>query len=302
MSGLQTGYARTDDGLKLYWRSAGEGPALVCCNGVGVSTFFWKYVVSHHRRRFRVIVWDYRGHGRSLAPAEGQADLSMARNAHDLAAVLHAAGVTEPAILVGHSMGCQVILEFARLFPAQVAALVPMFGTFARPLDTFYDNPKSAEYFAVISRLQKSAGKLGARALLPIYDSPLAYPLGQLTGLIDRYYASRQDVERYTEHMGRMRPDVFIGMVERMQEHDLTEDLPAIRVPTLVVAGEKDVFTPMHRSRRMAELIPGAELLVLADGSHAGLIEYPEQINRRMDRFLDERVLRSSTAPAAAAL
>jgi len=299
LGALRTGYARTDDGLKLYWRSVGEGPPLVCCNGVGVSTFFWKYVVTHHRARFQVVVWDYRGHGRSLAP-EGTPDLSMSRNARDLASVLDAAGISQPATLVGHSMGCQVILEFARLFPERVASLIPMFGTFARPLDTFYNNPKSAEYVTILSKLQKSAGKLGARALMPIYDSPLAYPLGQLTGLVDRYYASRQDIERYTEHMGRMRPDVFLGMVERMQEHDLTDDLPRIRVPTLVVAGEKDVFTPMHRSRRMAELIPGAELLVLADGSHAGLIEYPEQINRRMDRFFDERVL-PPAAPAATA-
>ena len=79
---VRSGFARTDDGLELYWRAVGSGePALVCCNGVGVSTFFFKYVVEHFRERHRVVVWDYRGHGRSSLPPEpiDDADLSIDR-------------------------------------------------------------------------------------------------------------------------------------------------------------------------------------------------------------------------------
>ena len=44
----QQGFARTDDGIEIFYRSIGTGePALVCCNGIGVSTFFWEYLVQH---------------------------------------------------------------------------------------------------------------------------------------------------------------------------------------------------------------------------------------------------------------
>ena len=65
---IQSGFVRTPDGYNLFWRTTGSGPVLACCNGVGVSTFFWKYVVSHFSDDHRVLVWDYRGHGRSDGP------------------------------------------------------------------------------------------------------------------------------------------------------------------------------------------------------------------------------------------
>ena len=75
-----SGQVRTDDEQVLYWERHGEGPALVCCNGVGVSTFFWKYVVQEFASTHTVVLWDYRGHGKSQRIAEvDEVDLSVAR-------------------------------------------------------------------------------------------------------------------------------------------------------------------------------------------------------------------------------
>jgi pimeloyl-ACP methyl ester carboxylesterase len=82
-------------------------------------------------------------------------------------------------------------------------------------------------------------------------------------------------------------------MVDLMADHDLTDFLPHIEVPTLIIAGEKDLVTPLHRSRKMAALIPRSELIILPEGSHAAIVEHPETINRRVDRFLAERVFRA---------
>src|SRR5688572_19167388 len=111
---IRTGFATADDGVLLYWRTVGTGPLIACCNGVGVSTFFWKYLVERFRDRYTIVLWDYRGHGtsgRQLDPRT--ADLSVDRHAKDLHAILEAVRPGgEPAVLVGHSMGCQVTLEY----------------------------------------------------------------------------------------------------------------------------------------------------------------------------------------------
>lgn len=296
----RSGFARADDGVELYWRSVGPpgaGTSFVCCNGVGVSTFFFKYVTEHFRDRYRVVTWDYRGHGRSAPPPEpvDAADLSIARCAADLGAVLDAAGVTTPPVLLGHSMGCQVILEHAVRHPERAKALVPMFGTFGRPLDTFLDSPWSKPAFELLHKAARAGGRAGARALLPLYDSPFAFAFGGLTGLMDRHYAGRADIDKYLEHLAALDPRVFLRMVSLAAEHTVEPQLASIHTPTLVVAGERDLFTPLHRSYFMANQIPGAELLVLADGSHAAIVEHPDAINLRIERFLAERVF----APAA---
>lgn len=295
MPQVRAGYARTDDGLDLYWRAIGSGPPLVCCNGVGVSVFFWKYIVQRFSDRFTVILWDYRGHGRSALPTPiAEADLSMERTARDLATVLDQLDCHEPAILFGHSMGCQVILEYHHQHPERVRALVPMFGTFARPMDTFLDFRHSRAVFERLRDIASRTDRAAKRWLLPLYASPIAYDASRLSGVIDRYYAPQIDIDRYTDHLGRMDPDVFLRMVTFMSEHDLTDHLPTIRVPVLVFGGENDLFTPAHRSRRMAELIPGAELMILAEASHAAIVEHPETINLRVERFFREHELLSA--------
>ncbi len=287
----RAGFARTDDGFHLYWRAIGSGPPLVCCNGVGVSTFFWKYVAEHFSQSHTVVLWDYRGHGRSSLPAvPEEADLRIETSAADLRVVLDKIGLTDPAILFGHSMGCQVILEYAKQQPDHIRALVPMFGTFGKPLDTFMDNPHSRRAFDLLHKVAGVGGKAGARMLLPLYANPLAFSIGRMSGLVDRHYAQRVDIERYIEHLGHMDPRVFLRMVSQIADHDLGDFLPEIRVPTLVIAAENDIFTPLHRSEHMAERIPGAELMILAEASHAAIVEHPETINRRVDRFLAERV------------
>ena len=125
---IQSGHAISSDGIELYWRAVGKGPWIVCCNGVGVSTFFWKYLVAHFSHSHTVIVWDYRGHGlsqRSLEP--DTADMRIERHADDLSTVLEAVATSreidapKPALVVGHSMGVQVALETRRRHPQYVA-------------------------------------------------------------------------------------------------------------------------------------------------------------------------------------
>jgi pimeloyl-ACP methyl ester carboxylesterase len=295
MSSHRAGFAVTPDGARLYWRAVGEGPAIACCNGVGVSTFFFKYLADAFRGDHTVIVWDYRGHGRSEVPADpSTADLSVPRSAADLGVVLDAAGATSPVVLVGHSMGVQVILEYALAWPGRVRAVVPMFGTFGRPLDTFFDAANARPAFDWVQRLARWGGRRGQRALFPLYAHPLAHEAGHLLGLLDLTRASTHDLADYTEHLTEMDPRVFFRMVEQIADHDVGPRLGDIAAPTLVVAGRRDRFTPLHRSETMASQIPSAELFVV-DGTHAAIVEFPDEIHAAMRDFL----IRRAPAPSA---
>lgn len=286
---LRTGFATTPDGLRLYWRTVGTGPAIVCCNGIGVSLFFWKYLVEHYVGSYTILLWDYRGHGRSEWPKSiPEADLSIERHAQDLAAVMDAAGI-DRALLVGHSMGCQVIYEAYRRFPERVVGLVPMLGTAGKTLETFFDYSGSPRYFRMIASFLDRVGDPAHYVIRPALQSPLAWLVTRNFGLVDPYYAKRDDMLAYLRHLSGLDMRMFFRAVLMMNEHDAWELLPRITVPVLVIAAENDAFTPGWLSRKIAAMIPASDYLMLADASHAALIEQPETILHRMDRFLAER-------------
>ena len=293
-----SGFADTPDGLRIFWRSVGEGPPIVCCNGVGVSTFFWKYVIEQLSDRHRVLVWDYRGHGRSsreLDPA--QHSLSIAQHTDDLQLVLDDAGVREPALVMGHSMGCQVSLELCRVAPDRVAGLGLWLGTAGRTLHTFGGWSGSVHVFRLIHAFVRSSAEAVNRIQRVLLNSPLAWRVTRGFSLVDPYYTSRADMEPYLRHMATMDMRVFLSCVREADHHDAWDALAGMDVPALVVAAEKDTFTPLFCSRDMANRLPQGELFVLADASHAALIEQPETIGFRLDRFLAETLTPWPSAP-----
>jgi pimeloyl-ACP methyl ester carboxylesterase len=83
--------------------------------------------------------------------------------------------------------------------------------------------------------------------------------------------------------------------------HSADDLLPSIDVPTLVIAGSRDGFTPPDRSVAMAEAIPGAQLLMIEDGSHTTPIERPELVNKAIADLL-ERSVDASFASVSAML
>lgn len=283
----------TDDGIELYVRrqydpeTADEIP-IVCCNGVGVSTFFWAFVQRDFSPKRPVIVWDYRGHGQSDFPPDLN-KLTMDRNAKDLLTVLDAFQVKE-AVLMGHSMGCQVILEFDRRYPSRVAALVPMLGTHGRPIHTFFDQPVISLigfrlFHKVVMRYHKRLNKNSKALFCSPYLSRVVAKAARVLNIIDGRLMPQELLLDYLHHMGKLDQRVFVKMVEKMAFHSVEDHLPNIKVPVLVVAATRDYFTPLWLSEEMADRIPEAELLIIPEGSHAAQVEQPELVSLKLKDF-----------------
>ena len=285
---VREGYAHAADGTRLYWRAEGSGPALLCSNGIGVSTFFWAPVARELSSDFTVVRWDYRGHGLSDDPLE-RSSATLQGCAEDALAVLDQIGIPR-AVLLGHSMGTQVGFEVARLRPKAVAGLVPTLGTYRRPIDTFFNTKHSLKGFAVMRRAIPLAPRLLARATAAAMRSPIADPTARLLRLVHPELCPKSALEPYLEHNCRVDLQLYLNLAESMQEHDATEQLRSMPIPTLVVAGDRDLFTPLAVSQEMAALIPEAELFVIPGGSHAALVEQPLLLALRLRKFLAERV------------
>lgn len=138
------GLAIGPDGTRLFVASKDgeygrDALRVILCDGVLCDGFIWKYLWNDLAAVAPLTHWHYRGHGRSARPSDANR-IHIADHAEDLMAVRRSVG-NPPCVLIGHSMGCQVLLENYRAHPDRVRGLVLMCGSFGNVTSTFHGMP-----------------------------------------------------------------------------------------------------------------------------------------------------------------
>lgn len=290
-------YVQSYDGTKIWYSSVGSGDiTLVPCNGVLCSTTFWKYYEEHFKDRCRVITWDYRAHGRSGLPDDPDA-MTIADYVRDLRAVLQDAGVKK-AVLLGHSMGVQVILEYCRFFPEQVEGLIPICGPFEKPFATLYDSDRLDKFVLPLFDLWAWQGDLISLWMRPALRSKIAVPLAMRIGC-NPDLCPRDMMVRYYDHIASMEFTYAFKALKLMQTHSARDILDKIEAPTLIFAGDNDKMTPIRFPKEMHRLMPNSEFVLIEKGEHTALIESPELLTRRIEVWLRDHfdLGKEKTAP-----
>ena len=276
------------DGTDLAAYTVGSaGPWICLSNGLGGSLEAWRHLVTHfERKQHRILSWDYRGLYKSGKPAVA-ADVGVVTQVKDLLAVMDAAGV-EKCIHIGWSMGVQVLLELYRMAPERVESLVLIGGAAGKPLSTVLGGGTVAQIARpIIDKLHQFEPFY--RSLPPkAAAARFLVPMLRLTGL----FSSTVDTDVLKDLAGdylSLDFDCYLATLKALSEHDATDVLPAVAHPTLLIVGDKDLFTPPAVSEEMQRRIPQSELLVVRGGTHYAPIEFPELINLRIEKFLRER-------------
>jgi pimeloyl-ACP methyl ester carboxylesterase len=289
---VRRGYAvAPSDGTRLYYEDESRpgAPSLtpvLLCDGIGCDGYVWRYLRPSLAPR-RVLHGHYRGHGRSQAP-RSPTRIEIDDLADDGAAILDDADVGS-AVWIGHSMGVQVALEAWHRHRDRIAALVLVCGAPSYPLRSFRGADTLEQLLPTIERwVLRMPGMISGltRRLLPTkFALEVA---GRFE--INRDLVSDQDFMPYLEGMARMDVRSFVAMLAAAGRHSSDSFLADIDVPTLVIAGGRDGFTPPARSREVIAQIPACESLEIDDGSHTAPIERPERIDQAICEFLDRRL------------
>jgi len=289
------GFVDAADGTRLFYEELdGGAPPVVLIDGIGCDGFAWRYLAPRLAEHHRVLHGHSRGHGRSGPPLDRDR-LSIEDLARDLRELCDERDVARP-VIVAHSMGVQVALEYYRQNPDGVAALVLMCGTFGRITTTFHGTDLLDQVLPGLIRGTRIFPGI-ARAIWGRVPAAMAFRVACAGRELDGERIQEEDFQRYWEHAALMDSDVFLRMLQCAGQHDARGFLPDIDVPALIVAAEHDTFTPMALAEEMAAAIPNAELEVIEEASHAAPVEQPDRIAERVEDFLSSR-LGLTRAPA----
>lgn len=285
---------RSFDGTELAVHVIGpdEAPTLVMVHGFSADLTLWHYQWKHFSTRYRCVLFDQRGHGRS-GPAVG-GDYSLEAMGRDLKEVLDAVAGEGPVAMMGHSLGGMVIMSFAEHFPEE-------FGT--RVQAVVLANTAAAELVkAVAAGLGAQLGKVATRAALRVARDPrrvyrlraralagkgdLAFAAARLTNFGPKAPPS---LVEYVAKVGARAPvEIWTDLLGSLVDMDLSHALAHITVPALVLVGDVDRLTPPASALAIKRMLPEGRMVVFRGSGHCTMLERHAQFNRVVEGFLEE--------------
>lgn len=260
------------NGKSIYYTDEGEGQVLLMGHSYLWDRHMWDAQVKVLSANFRCIVPDLWGHGRSDLLPEG--DYSLSDLADDYLLFLDKLGI-ENFSLIGLSVGGMWSSEIVLKRPASVKQIILM--------DTYVgEEPEKTKalYFSMLDRVE-SAGAIPDQMieeLVPLFLSPAT--IENKAHIADQF---RAGLKAFTPE--QITTVVKVGRAI-FGRRDLLHELENFSLPVLVMTGEDDRPRPVSEAKKMAQLIPGASLIIIPAAGHIPAIEQPEAANEAILNFM----------------
>jgi 3-oxoadipate enol-lactonase len=253
--------------VDLFYEIRGEGPDVVMLHPYPSDHSYWLPLVQHLQSRFRLVLPDLRGLGRS-GVSEGATTMTVL--ADDLLRLCDALGIGR-ASFVGCSVGGYVLFEFWRRCRERVKALV--FMDTRAGVDT--DEGRAGRLKNAEELLQKGP-EWAIEQMMPKLLAPVTM-------------SSRLDVVEGAKATMRGAGATGLSAMQRgmAMRADSVPTLAEIDVPTLVLGGRDDAPSPVSELEQLARGIHGAELKIVDRAGHYAALEQPEEVGRALREFLE---------------
>ncbi|WP_158607575.1 alpha/beta fold hydrolase [Flexivirga caeni] len=290
-----------DDGVPLYVEIDDQDDpvaTVVLTHGYAHNQALWsRQRGAIHDAGYRVVAWDLRGHGRS---GEGDdSSYTIAQLGRDLATVIDRTTPEGPIVLIGHSMGGMAIMALAQERPELVrdrVVGVALISTSAGGL-TEVNYGLGRQLGGVVHRLGPAAvSRVGRRQEL--FNSARSLGRNVESVLVHRYSfggpVPAGVVREVADMIFATRMHVIGAFMPTLMAYDGRAALPMLAgIETLILHGTRDRITPIEHGERLAQELPGAELVVVENAGHVLPLEDPELVTRELLEFL-RRATRAS--------
>lgn len=251
---------KTSDGCTIAYKlraaRTSDAARMVFIHSLALDAGIWSGVAARLADQAQVLTYDCRGHGQSERRAGSYSTDLFAR---DLAQLLDHVG-WQAATVTGCSMGGNVALAFAGLYPARVSALGLVDTT------AWYGEDAPTTW-------RERAATARAKGLGTLVDFQVT------RWLSDQFRATRPEMVRaLTEVFVANDVDCYAASCALLGEADLRPYLSSMRMPVAVIVGEEDYATPIASARHLHQSIQGSTLTIIPGARHLTPVECPDRI------------------------
>ncbi|MEO8638526.1 MAG: alpha/beta hydrolase [Chloroflexota bacterium] len=252
-------------GLRIAYERAGRGPALVLLHGFAGDSREWRGQIDELSDEFTVVAWDAPGAGRSDDPPPS---FRMADYADCLAEVIGALNLERPHI-AGLSFGSALALELYRRHPSVPRTLI-LAGAYAGWTGSLPTEVRDARLRRSLELAEQVPAEFVAGMI------PTLFPESTPKAMIDGF----------STIVAQFHPDGFRTLARSLAEADLRDVLPRIRVPTLLVYGDRDVRASLDVAEALHTAIPESILVILPGVGHMSNVQAGDKLNHEVRQFL----------------
>lgn len=232
---------------------------------------------------YKLLIHDYRSHY-SSSGQEKIENCTFTNIAKDINGLCNELGIVMPTF-IGHSMGVNVTLEYAKCFPNEISKMILISGTVLPPQDIMFDS----NFVDIASPFLMSFAKANPKIYNFLWSHSFKNPIARklvLDGGFNKKQVDDSFVQLYMKKISELPKDLFFHLLEHMKDHDIITHLENIHTPTLVVGGDSDKVIPNYLQKILHQYLPNSEIYILKDGSHVPQWDFPALINERMTSFI----------------
>ena len=238
---------------------------IICVHGWGSNALNFRFLLKYLSPYYRVIAYDLKGHGESH---QDEDSYDLALFTEELAQIVDHYN-PENLVLVGHSMGTAIALNYLYLNPERAKAAVILSGSanFTEPIPRFI--PQILTYMD--ERIKNLIIEIAT-----IFLSTNKYP--ELRRVV------RKQLKKTPYFVFRR------SLINTVFAWKRDEDLNIIKIPILIMTGEKDILTTVNQSKKLGKLLPNSRLVILPESRHDIPIEKGREVSDLIYEFVEFQI------------
>ena len=251
------------EGTKIAYQLSGNevGPKLILIHGLYVNSDCWKYQLPCFERDYHVLRFDLHGHGRSLITGKR---ITIGNYINDMSILLKHLGWEKDLIVIGHSLGGMVAQVYAHENQERIVKLV-IASSYCFVRDEEVSEVLEGFNQFTMEQFSKGIGRLG----LTPYNKE------------DAIWIAKMMTDYLTKENAILATYASAGF-------NFCDQLPSIKIPTLIIVGENDQRTPVEAAEVMHNRLPQSELYIVENANHLVIVDHAQEFNEVVSRFLNQ--------------
>ena len=283
---ISENYIISQDGLKIPYYVQGDGYPMCFFNGFTCRQDNLKYLIQHFSKNYKIITWDYKGHGNNPMP-ENYNYCSINSFVWDAQRIFDELNI-QNVILVGYSIGTELMYEFALKNPKKTRLIISINGLTGNVANSLFHTNLFKHALEFLKRSSPYLSDIYNKTWTIINQAPFSWKYLFASPFIDKAKLNKDDMVPFINGLSQMKADFLIHLLDEFHKHSVLNDLLFLEQPTLLLAGEKDHFVPYNCSLEAHRKIPHSEFVKIPGGTHNMNMEQYEKLIQEMEIFINK--------------